>query len=120
MWSAPSQDPFHLDEYLEKSIFLADINNERSAKNSTYKAHITSLHHMLLEYSPLDAIVIPNSSPWFQFFAANDTSTVVPLKQSDFFLSDYIGVRALDEAGRLSLVEVPCGHQDFPRDDCKQ
>jgi len=113
------KDPYNLMKYMDMSIFLADLNNERQIKNSTYKQNIMSLNTMALEYSTIDTIVVPNTSPLFQFFAANESSTVVPLRQSDFYIEDWLGIRALDEAGRLQLLQTNCDHQDFPRDTCK-
>ncbi len=48
------KDPFNLDEYAQYNIFLADINNERDAKNETYKQNFESLNYLLLEYSTED------------------------------------------------------------------
>ena len=41
-------DPIHNDEYLEKSQFIADINNERSMKNETYKENLVKLENLVL------------------------------------------------------------------------
>jgi len=50
----------------------------------------------------VDDIVIPDSSPWFQFFAEGQAKTVVPLKQSQAYLEDWLGVRTLDRQGSYS------------------
>ena len=41
-------DPIHYDQYLEKSQFIADINNERSMKNETYKENLVKLENLVL------------------------------------------------------------------------
>jgi len=114
------KDPYNYTTYLNMSIFLADLNNERDIKNSTYKSNILSLNTMALEDSTADDIVVPYSSPWFESFALNQSEVVVPLKESAQYLEDWLGLRTLDAAGKLQLFETDCDHQDFPRDACKK
>lgn len=113
------KDPYNYTTYLEKSIFLADINNERSTKNSTYKSNMVSLNALGLLYSTIDTIVIPKTSPWFETFALNQSTDVIPLKKSEAYLSDFLGLRTLDESNRLHLFGANCTHQNLPRDICK-
>ncbi len=42
------KDPFNEPEYLAKSVFLPDINNEGQNKNETYKEHMISLNSFTL------------------------------------------------------------------------
>ncbi|EGD77142.1 palmitoyl-protein thioesterase 3 [Salpingoeca rosetta] len=117
------RDPFNIKAYMEKSTFLADLNNERLHKNATYKEHITSLKTMMLIYSKEDFVVNPRQSGWFQHFRAfsgpGKNGVVVPLRDSLFYKLDYIGVKALDESGRLQMHESDCAHADHPTPDCK-
>jgi palmitoyl-protein thioesterase len=114
------KDPLRYDEYLQDNIFLADINNEREEKNQTYKNHITSLNLMSLVYSTVDDIVIPKESPWFSFFSEGDDSTVVPLNATLQYKEDWIGLRTLNESGRLLLYAIPCPHTSFHNEECKE
>jgi len=114
------KDPFDYDDYLKYSIFLADINNETPNKNSTYRQNIISLNTMLLIYSEIDEIVIPMTSPQFDFFTLGQDVTVVPLRQSDQYNQDWIGLQTLDQNGKLITQGIQCHHQDIPRDVCRQ
>lgn len=38
-----SKDPVNLDAYLTHNIFLPDVNNEKSQKNSTYAQNMSKL-----------------------------------------------------------------------------
>jgi len=113
------QDVMHYSDYLANNIFLADINNQRPTKNATYAANLASLNTMALEWSYMDTIVVPNTSAWFEFYSVNETKTVVPLQQSQMYLEDWLGLKQLDEAGRLKLYTTDCPHQDYPREQCK-
>eukprot|EP01125_Pyxidicula_operculata_P021320 TRINITY_DN8151_c0_g1_i1.p1 TRINITY_DN8151_c0_g1~~TRINITY_DN8151_c0_g1_i1.p1 ORF type:complete len:302 (-),score=57.61 TRINITY_DN8151_c0_g1_i1:76-981(-) len=113
------KDPFNYNAYLNSSIFLADINNEKPTKNSQYKKNILSLNTMLLIYSETDNIVIPKTSPWFQTYAVGQDTNVPSLQSTDQYVQDWLGLRTLDQSGRLQLKSVPCGHSEIPRDSCR-
>lgn len=56
------KDPRRLEEYLAKSNFLADINNERPAKNITYAKNIAKLDNLVLYMFEDDSQVVPKES----------------------------------------------------------
>lgn len=105
--------------YLKNNIFLADINNERAVKNATYKTHMTALNTYALLYSTTDMIVVPRSSPWFQFYAEGQDTRVVAWNESESYRGDWLGLRTLAESGRLLRWQVNCSHSDIPRLACK-
>jgi len=113
------KDPFEYSTYVKSNIFLSDINNEKPQKNATYKAHLTSLNKLLLLYSTNDTVVIPKSSPWFEFWALNSDTEITPLDQSQQYEEDWLGLQTLDKSGRLLLHTVPCGHHDIHDPNCK-
>jgi len=115
------KDPYNLDEYLQKSQYLADINNEKDTKNITYKKNMMNLNNLVLFYSEIDKIVIPKQSGWFEFYEPNsqNDSSVVPLKKSDLYIDDWIGLRYLDEQGRLYLDSCNCSHHDYIHAPCR-
>jgi len=113
------KDPFQYSDYLKYSSFLADINNEKPQKNSTYKQNIMSLNSILLIYSTEEEIVVPTTSPTFAFFKLGQESEVIPLRNTDQYVQDWLGLQTLDKNNKLFIQSVPCGHQDIPRDVCK-
>eukprot|EP01121_Diplochlamys_sp_Union-15-3_P016236 TRINITY_DN5489_c0_g1_i1.p1 TRINITY_DN5489_c0_g1~~TRINITY_DN5489_c0_g1_i1.p1 ORF type:complete len:303 (-),score=36.20 TRINITY_DN5489_c0_g1_i1:19-927(-) len=113
------KDPFAYSDYLKYNTFLADINNERPTKNTTYKENMLSLNTVLLIYSTSDNIVIPKTSPWFQQFKINSDTVVELFNQTEQWQEDWLGLQTLFKSSRLTFKSVPCGHQDIPRDVCK-
>eukprot|EP00043_Microstomoeca_roanoka_P021174 m.254942 g.254942 ORF g.254942 m.254942 type:complete len:321 (-) comp18889_c0_seq1:111-1073(-) len=117
------RDPYNLQEYLEKSSFLADMNNERINKNATYKENIMSLKNMVLLYSDVDYVVTPPRSGWFETFkpytGPGPDGEVISLRDSLLYKLDYIGLKALDDSGRLQLHISDCAHEDHPTNQCK-
>jgi palmitoyl-protein thioesterase len=54
---------------------------------------------------PDDDVITPWQSAHFGFYDSN--LTVVPMKSRRIYQEDAIGLRALDEKGKLKLVTVP-------------
>ena len=113
------RDPKNLSNYLATNIFLADLNNERTAKNATYKANMLSLNAYGLLFSTGDDICVPRETPWFAFFAdGSDQQPLVPMEQSAAYEGDWIGLRTLAESGRLVRWQVDCPHGEIPQASC--
>ena len=116
---APSnyfKDRYNYDTYLKYSSYLADINNERPVKNPSYKAKITSLEKMLLVVNEVDDVVDPPTSGWFDFYAVN-SDTIVPRRESDFFKQDYLGIRELEESGRITFARFKGTHVKYTHEE---
>ena len=65
---------------------------------------------------------MPHQSGHFEFFPSGSEAPkdILPLRQSPWYTEDWLGLRTLDEAGRLTTWEVPCAHLDVPRAVCKE
>jgi len=108
------KDPMDYETYLEASIFIADINNERETKNKQYKQNLISLNQFALFKFDLDTVVIPKDSEWFGYFPPNSTSEIIPMKQQPIYQEDWIGLKTLDKSGRLHLLDIPnANHMQF-------
>jgi palmitoyl-protein thioesterase len=115
------KDVMHIQDYVARNLFLVDINNENpQRRNSSYVTAMESLNSLLLIDSHIDRIVVPNTSPVFQMFPQGSVNTTVPFLQSDTYTQNLIGLKTLYDRGSLKFGSVPCGHQDVPRDLCKQ
>ena len=109
------RDPFQLEGYLNESTFLADLNNERPQKNDAYRRALLSLRAMVLLRFEEDDVIAPRESSWFGCLAPKSRRRVVPLEQSELFEQDWLGLRGLQEAGRLHLLSKPGRHLSFNR-----
>ena len=57
-----------MDHYLQYNTFLADINNERPAKNATYRQNLALLDKLVLFRFKDDVTVVPRDSAWFALY----------------------------------------------------
>lgn len=130
-----------MDQYLTSNHFLADINNEvADARNHTYARNIISLENLVLVLFTEDKTVIPKESAWFgseesvedefqlldeqsqpqqpmaSSLNAQTSPSIIPMKQQPLYLEDWIGLRTLDERGRVSL--VACKGEHMQMGDC--
>ncbi|KAL6079966.1 Palmitoyl-protein thioesterase 1 [Balamuthia mandrillaris] len=107
------KDPLQYDSYLANNIFLPDINNEKAAKNPLYKKHLTSLNKFVLVKFLRDSMVVPRESEWFGEFAKGSLSTIVPMNETDLYKQDWIGLKTLDQNGKLVFLSVDGDHLRF-------
>jgi palmitoyl-protein thioesterase len=107
------RDPYALQTYFKQKIFLSDINNERDEKNPIYKQRIISLENFIMGYSSEDTVLIPRETGWFGSFPQNSVSSTVPLEQQPMYTNDWIGLRTLQETGRLNRFTTTCPHSDY-------
>lgn len=105
------RDPADLQPYLDHSAFLADINNERPRKNPAYRRNVARLANLVLYMFDADTTVVPRQTSWF---AEVNGSHVVPLRRRRLYRDDWLGLRRLDEQGRLWFRSLPGDHMDIP------
>lgn len=110
--------PTNMGGYLEKCRFLPRLNNELpDVKNSTYKERFSSLENLILIMFEHDTVLIPKETSWFGYYPDGNFSPVLPPQQTTLYTEDWIGLRTLDEAGRVQFVSVPGNHLRISHDD---
>jgi len=108
---APSnyfRDPLQLPAYLANALALPHMNNELPQKNPDYKARITRLEHFRMFKWLDDDVVYPKESEWFG--QVDMFGYIIPLEDQPFYKEDWLGLRTLEESGRISKLELPGGH----------
>jgi len=104
-------DPFQKDDYKDKSIFLADVNLDRSSPlQKQYKDNIVRLQNMVLVMFLKDEMIVPKESEWFGFFPENNGTYVQPFNESDWYKKDTLGIKTLYDSNRLKFLSVDGGH----------
>ncbi|KAF8502206.1 Alpha/Beta hydrolase protein [Russula emetica] len=117
------RDTAQFERYLESNYFLTYINNEQPAphKNETYAANLGQLDALVLVLFAQDRTVIPKESSWFGSYPAipalereeeedGGEKAIVPMREQPLYVEDWIGLRTLDESGRVVLVSCNAEH----------
>lgn len=107
------RDPADLPAYLEGSQFLADVNNERPAKNAAYRKNLARLTKFVMFLFEDDTMVHPRESSWFGDVDP-DTRESVPLRERQMYKEDWLGLRELDEKGALVFRSITADHMQIP------
>ncbi|KAI0044352.1 alpha/beta-hydrolase [Auriscalpium vulgare] len=115
------RDPAQLPLYLESNRFLTSINNELPAtRNATYARQLAALEHLVLVIFAKDKTVIPKESAWFGSYPPSedgddtDDEVIVPMRAQPLYQEDWIGLRELDERGRVVLTSCEGEHMQLP------
>lgn len=117
--------------YLAANILIADINNERTTKNSTYKQNLIKLNKLVLYQFTEDTVVIPKESSvliqnekkivtkiffkkkWFGYFADGDLGKLLRMEDLPIYKEDWIGLKTLDQANKLIFGKCPGDHMQI-------
>ncbi|KAL4143310.1 hypothetical protein QTP88_005656 [Uroleucon formosanum] len=105
-------DPIKESDYIKGSHFLADINNERFI-NKSYRENLLKLKNFIMVMFTNDTMVIPKESEWFAFYSPGQDKEIMPLEQSVSYLTDRLGLKVLEESGRLHFLSVAGNHLQF-------
>ncbi|KAH9017304.1 Alpha/Beta hydrolase protein [Lactarius pseudohatsudake] len=111
------RDPVQLQTYLAANHFLTSINNEVPAtRNATYAARLARLDALVLVLFERDITVIPKESAWFGSYTPpsdlrdGDEETLVSMREQPLYTEDWIGLRTLDERGRVVFASCDSEH----------
>lgn len=106
------RDHKYYDRYLEHLNFLADINNERAEVNASYVSRLAAIEKLVLVSFLQDTTVVPKDS---SRFADQDMfGNFVPMTETRVYREDLIGIKQLDQAGKIEFLEVDDDHMRIP------
>ncbi|KAG5914348.1 hypothetical protein E4U42_000530 [Claviceps africana] len=108
----PAADGDEYASYLAHSNYLADINNERAGKNPRYRDNLARLDNFVMYLFGNDTVSIPKESSWFGEVDADGRR--VALRDRAMYKEDWLGLRALDDKGRLKFRTVRGDHMQIP------
>ncbi|KAJ3689904.1 hypothetical protein LUZ61_019068 [Rhynchospora tenuis] len=112
--------PTQIDEYLKGCRFLPSLNNEKAEeRNSTYKERFSSLQNLVLIMFENDKVLIPKETAWFGFYPDGSFNNILSPQETTLYQEDWIGLKTLDEAGKVKFVSVKGGHLRISRSDMK-
>merc|ERR1719369_1249581 len=109
-------DPLQFETYVEKSQFIAEINNEKSVKNESYAENLSKLENFIMIKHLQDTKVEPKESEHFEYYAPGQAKEILPLRESPIYTEDRIGLKTMDEAGKLHFFSVEGNHLHFTKE----
>nr|XP_043606101.1 palmitoyl-protein thioesterase 1-like isoform X2 [Erigeron canadensis] len=113
--------PNNMDAYLQHCRFLPKVNNEvPDERNSTYKDRFSSLQNLVLIMFEQDTVLIPKETAWFGYFPYGEFTPALAPQQTKLYIDDWIGLKTLDEAGRVKYINVSGNHLEISEKDIKK
>ncbi|GLT39607.1 hypothetical protein SLA2020_137890 [Shorea laevis] len=113
--------PTDIPKYLKGCKFLPKLNNEIVAtRNSTYKKRFASLNNLVLIMFEKDAVVVPKETSWFGYYADGSYDIILPAQETRLYIEDWIGLKTLDEAGKVKFINVSGGHLEISESDMRK
>ncbi|KAJ9556767.1 hypothetical protein OSB04_011381 [Centaurea solstitialis] len=67
-----------------------------------------------------DSVLVPKETSWFGYFPDGAWDPILPAQETRLYTEDWIGLRTLNEAGKVEFVNVTGGHLDITDDDMKK
>lgn len=111
------RDERRLETYLRQNTFMTSINNEvPELRNQTFKRNFASLKNLVLILFSHEQTVVPKESSWFGSYApreSNEAPTLIPMRLQQLYIEDWIGLRELDESGRVKLLTCEGEHMEL-------
>jgi len=105
-------DPMNEVEYRGRSIFIADINQEKTF-NATYKTNLQTLQNLVLIKFLEDSMVQPRESEWFGFYKPGQAKILYNMRNSTLYTKDKLGLKKMDLAGKIHFLSYPGDHLQF-------
>nr|XP_023905567.1 palmitoyl-protein thioesterase 1-like [Quercus suber]POF27480.1 palmitoyl-protein thioesterase 3 [Quercus suber] len=113
--------PNAIPNYLENCRFLPKLNNELpDERNSTYKERFISLQNLVLIMFENDTLLTSKETSWFGYYPDGAFKPILPPQQKQLYIEDWIGLKTLDEAGRVKYISVPGYHLDISQSDIEE
>ncbi|XP_002733442.1 palmitoyl-protein thioesterase 1-like [Saccoglossus kowalevskii] len=105
-------DPLNEELYKQKSIFLADINQENGI-NKSYKTNLQKLNKFVMVKFGKDTMVDPKDSEWFGFYTPGQAKETFRLQDSPLYKEDKLGLKQMDLKKKLVFLVSDTDHLRF-------
>jgi len=111
-------DPLHYETYVNSSQFIGVINNEDPNNfDSAFAENLSQLENFVMIMFGEDTTVEPIETQHFAFYTPGQDQDIQPLTEAPIYTEDRIGLRALDEAGKLVYLTIPgVDHMQIPEE----
>ena len=116
---APAQywhDPLNISSYVAGSHHLAPINNELELVNEVYRSKMEELESFVMVMFNQDEIVVPKESAHFRFYRPGQDVEIPALEESKLYQENLIGLKTLNEQGKLHFYAVDGKHVQIDYD----
>uniref|UniRef100_A0A175YH80 Palmitoyl-protein thioesterase 1 n=1 Tax=Daucus carota subsp. sativus TaxID=79200 RepID=A0A175YH80_DAUCS len=93
----------------------------KSAIYSKYlQDHLAPAGYIKIPTFEKDSILIPKETSLFGYYEDGSWSTILPAQKTRLYIEDWIGLRTLDEAGKVKFITLSGKHLEISLEDMKK
>ena len=78
-----------------------------------YKENLLKLQKLVLVKFNEDSVVDPRGTEWFDYYEPGQGQRMLPYNETDLYKEDWIGLKTLNEDGRVDFLSVEGDHLRF-------
>ena len=78
-----------------------------------YKENLLKLQKLVLVKFNEDSVVDPRGTEWFNYYEPGQGQRMLPYNETDLYKEDWIGLKTLNEDGRVDFLSVEGDHLRF-------
>lgn len=67
-----------------------------------------------------DTVLIPKETSWFGYYPDGAFEPILPTQKTELYTEDWIGLKTLDDAGKVKYVKVAGNHLQISSSDMKK
>jgi palmitoyl-protein thioesterase len=111
------------DKYLRRNQWLKDVNNDIEDKDFERAERMKTLNAYMASAASNDGVVQPRESAWHTFWdwgGTRDEENLVPWQETESYKGDWLGLKTLDEQGRLTFNMYEGEHTKYEPDWWKE
>lgn len=105
-------DPLQEETYEKYSQFIGPFNNALDI-NHEYRENLKKLEHLVMVMFKKDSMVVPKQSAHFGYYIPGQDQAVESLFESRLYKEDRLGLKVLNDTGRLHFLEMEGDHLQF-------
>jgi len=102
------------DDY-KKYSQIAQWNNEGSIVNATFKENFEKVEQYVMVKAMKDSMIYPNAGEWWGEFAPGGFTTLIDMKDTDWYTKDMFGLKTVDERGDVHFETTSGDHLQFTK-----
>uniref|UniRef100_A0A2N9FXH4 Palmitoyl-protein thioesterase 1 n=1 Tax=Fagus sylvatica TaxID=28930 RepID=A0A2N9FXH4_FAGSY len=81
--------------------------------------HLAPSGYMKIPTFEQDSVLVPKETSWFGYYPDGAFDPILPAQETLLYIEDWIGLKTLDEAGKVKFINVSGGHLEISQSDMK-
>ncbi|KAK4372120.1 hypothetical protein RND71_007504 [Anisodus tanguticus] len=82
--------------------------------------HLAPAGYIKIPTFEKDEILVPKQTSWFGYYPDGSFSTVLPAQRTKLYTEDWIGLKILDEAGKVKFLNISGSHLEISTSEMKK